>query len=256
MPVNGRGNTTFIYPPATSDAYADYYGYESGYGDIWDFYNTTPSETGADGLHAEFELDLINSVAYVVIELRDYDSWALLDTLQIGWPPEILVEPTEMAFSCTQSDVNPPPQILSISIVDFGMLFWEITENCGWLEATPTTGIVGYDIAGPNEVKVSVDMSGLSPGVYNCDLTITDPIAPDVIVPVELQVLARPGDFDEDGQVNCDDLRVVAQAWMSKSGDDNWNPDCDISDPNDEVIDGRDFGVFSMYWEGCGDPPP
>jgi hypothetical protein len=43
---------------------------------------------------------------------------------------------------------------------------------------------------------------------------------------------------------------------MSKSGDDNWNPVCDISDPNDEVINGRDFGVFAMYWDGCGDPPP
>jgi hypothetical protein len=43
---------------------------------------------------------------------------------------------------------------------------------------------------------------------------------------------------------------------MSISGSDNWNPDCDISDPNDEVIDGQDFGVFAMDWEGCGDPPP
>ena len=67
---------------------------------------------------------------------------------------------------------------------------------------------------------------------------------------------AKVGDFDGDGEVNCDDLRVLALAWMSKSGDDNWNPDCDISDPNDEVIDGQDFGVFAMYWDGCGDPPP
>ena len=71
-----------------------------------------------------------------------------------------------------------------------------------------------------------------------------------------VQVLPRPGDFDEDGEVNCDDLRVLALAWMSKSGDDNWNPVCDISDPNDEVIDGQDFGVFAMDWDRCGDPPP
>ncbi len=72
----------------------------------------------------------------------------------------------------------------------------------------------------------------------------------------DVQVFSPPGDFDEDGEVDCDDLRVLALAWMSKSGDDNWNPDCDISDPNDEVIDGQDFGVFAMYWDGCGDPPP
>jgi len=66
------------------------------------------------------------------------------------------------------------------------------------------------------------------------------------------QVEPPPGDFDADGDEDGDDLRVLALAWMSKSGDDNWNPDCDISDPNDEVIDGQDFGVFANYWEGTG----
>ena len=101
----------------------------------------------------------------------------------------------------------------------------------------------------------------LSPGTYTiyahllgdpCS-TVSDPYT--FVVSGEPQVFA-PGDFDEDGEVNCDDLRVLSLAWLSKSGDDNWNTDCDISDPNDEVIDGKDFGVFVMDWEGCGDPPP
>lgn len=101
----------------------------------------------------------------------------------------------------------------------------------------------------------------LSPGTYTIYVYLLgDPCSPvsepyAFVVSGESQILA-PGDFDEDGEVDCDDLRVLALAWMSKSGDDNWNPDCDISDPNDEVIDGQDFGVFAMYWEGCGDPPP
>jgi len=33
------GGNIVYKPPALSEAYTDYYGYESGYGDIWDFYN-------------------------------------------------------------------------------------------------------------------------------------------------------------------------------------------------------------------------
>jgi hypothetical protein len=101
----------------------------------------------------------------------------------------------------------------------------------------------------------------LSPGTYTIYAhLLVDPCNPvsepyAFVVSGESLVFA-PGDFDEDGQVDCDDLRVLALAFMSISGDDNWNPVCDISDPNDEVIDGQDFGVFAMDWEGCGDPPP
>jgi len=101
----------------------------------------------------------------------------------------------------------------------------------------------------------------LSPGTYTIHAYhMFDPCSPfsdpyTFVVSGDPQVFA-PGDFDEDGLVDCDDIRTLARAWLSESGDDNWNPDCDISDPNDEVIDGRDFGVFAVYWDGCGDPPP
>jgi hypothetical protein len=91
----------------------------------------------------------------------------------------------------------------------------------------------------------------------NYTITLLDDDWSTIIDTMTITVISLPpGDFDEDGEVNCDDLRVLALAFMSKSGEDNWNPDCDISDPNDEVIDGQDFGVFYMDWEGCGDPPP
>ena len=64
-----------------------------------------------------------------------------------------------------------------------------------------------------------------------------------------------PGDFEPDGNVDADDLRVLAFAWLSSSGDDNWNPLCDISDPNDEVIDALDFVVLAQHWLDYYIPP-
>jgi hypothetical protein len=123
-------------------------------------------------------------------------------------------------------DDYPPDIVCALEVT-----YWELYEFVGPLSRGTYT-IYAYHLMGGD---------------------VSDPYI--FVVSSEPQIFA-PGDFDEDGEVNCDDLRVLALAFMSKSGDDNWNPDCDISDPNDEVIDGQDFGVFAMDWDGCGDPPP
>jgi sulfatase modifying factor 1 len=72
-----------------------------------------------------------------------------------------------------------------------------------------------------------------------------------VIGPVQFSlgdVYFLPGDFEQDGNVDADDLRVLALAWLSSPGDDNWNPVCDISDPNDDVINLSDFLVLARHW--------
>ncbi|HIJ67487.1 MAG TPA: c-type cytochrome [Planctomycetes bacterium] len=56
------------------------------------------------------------------------------------------------------------------------------------------------------------------------------------------------GDFDGNGGVGPEDLEILAAAWLSFSGGSNWNHVCDISDPNDLVINGKDFAVFSGNW--------
>ena len=35
---------------------------------------------------------------------------------------------------------------------------------------------------------------------------------------------------------------------MSEVGYSNWDPNCDISEPNDNVIDERDLAVFCESW--------
>jgi len=55
-------------------------------------------------------------------------------------------------------------------------------------------------------------------------------------------------DFVPSRGLDFSDFGIFALAWRSSPGDDNWNPICDISDPNDGIIDERDLEVISKYW--------
>jgi hypothetical protein len=52
------------------------------------------------------------------------------------------------------------------------------------------------------------------------------------------------GDFDIDGDTDLLDYSALAAAWYSTPSDDNWNPNCDIAQPPDGVIDELDLAVF------------
>ena len=55
-------------------------------------------------------------------------------------------------------------------------------------------------------------------------------------------------DIYEDGCVDLLDFAIFAQAWKAQPGDDNWNPACNISEPNDDVINERDLAVLADNW--------
>ncbi len=56
------------------------------------------------------------------------------------------------------------------------------------------------------------------------------------------------GDFDDNNDVDFKDFADLAAAWRSQPGDDNWDPNCDISIPSDNVIDEYDLMVFCDNW--------
>ncbi|MGD9109900.1 MAG: right-handed parallel beta-helix repeat-containing protein [Phycisphaerales bacterium] len=53
-------------------------------------------------------------------------------------------------------------------------------------------------------------------------------------------------DFDEGGFVNFRDYAILAAAWQTDSGDDNYNEDCDLEDNNS--IDVNDLALFCEDW--------
>ena len=58
-----------------------------------------------------------------------------------------------------------------------------------------------------------------------------------------------PGDFEPDGDVDGYDLGTFVAAWLSKPGDGNWNPDCDIFTDTDNIINFKDYAVFAEDWQ-------
>jgi hypothetical protein len=66
-------------------------------------------------------------------------------------------------------------------------------------------------------------------------------------------VSAEPitGDFKPDCRVNLYDLSIFASAWQSDPSDGNWNPDCDIYETAEPVIDMKDLSVFVGHWLDC-----
>ena len=56
------------------------------------------------------------------------------------------------------------------------------------------------------------------------------------------------GDFICPDGVDFVDFAVLGEAWFSDPNMGNWDAGCDISEPNDNVIDGLDLAVFVNNW--------
>jgi hypothetical protein len=89
--------------------------------------------------------------------------------------PAIQLSDDEFEFYADSKGPNSEAQILSISNGGLGTLNWTIEETCNWLEVNP----VGGTSTGPadvNNVTLTITTLPLA-GVYNCQLTISDPCA-------------------------------------------------------------------------------
>jgi hypothetical protein len=68
---------------------------------------------------------------------------------------------------------------------------------------------------------------------------------------------ANPADFDNNEAVDFIDLAIFVAAWLSNDTPTaNWNPACDISDPADGVVNGKDFCVLAANWLWWLPPEP
>ena len=56
------------------------------------------------------------------------------------------------------------------------------------------------------------------------------------------------GSVDNDCDVDLVDLAIMANAWLTSAGDDDYNEDCDISDSDDDVINEKDLDVLTENW--------
>jgi hypothetical protein len=64
----------------------------------------------------------------------------------------------------------------------------------------------------------------------------------------KIHTVVPPGDFNIDTKVNCQDFSILSQSWLTHSGLASWNPQCDIAEPKDNMIDIADLVVMMEYW--------
>jgi uncharacterized membrane protein len=55
---------------------------------------------------------------------------------------------------------------------------------------------------------------------------------------------ADKGDFEPDKDIDTRDFAVFAAAWKTTEGDQEYNPYCDIAEPEDNIIDEKDLAIF------------
>jgi hypothetical protein len=85
-------------------------------------------------------------------------------------------------------------------------------------------------------------------GPTNTNKTFSGWNIDDVSVIGQYQSQVITGDFELDCDVDFFDFSILADAWLSGLGDSNWCLPCDISEPNDNIIDTKDLGVFTDNW--------
>jgi Subtilase family/Viral BACON domain len=98
--------------------------------------------------------------------------------------PVFQVNPSSLDIIAPLGGGNPQDQIISISPNDDRFRDWTASDDAPWLTVNPPSGTA------PAQMSASIDVTGLSLGVYNGRITIrsTNPSIPSITVPVTLTV--------------------------------------------------------------------
>jgi len=159
--------------------------------------------------------------------------------------PVLEVSPENLEFTASLGGANPENQVLSIwRGGGNGVLKWDVIEDCNWLSVEPNSGTSLGEV---DDVNVSVDISELAEGLYNCELTVwaDNAVNSPQIIDVELSITIA-GDIDSDFDVDLYDYSALASAWLSEFGSPHWNPVCDIT--GDFFVDVSDLIVLVDNW--------
>lgn len=123
------------------------------------------------------------SSAYDTSHNGSYDAFAVKINPEIS-QPIIMVSVSELYFGAIIGGDKTPAQKFRISNKGEGTLDWVVSKEAAWLSCTPGSG------AGPGNVTVSVDPTGLPAGSYTDTITIsaTDAVNSPQTVTVTLNV--------------------------------------------------------------------
>jgi hypothetical protein len=84
-------------------------------------------------------------------------------------PPQISLNRTEIYYGATTTGISTTSQSLFVDNIGGGTLNWSVNDNAPWLDCSPSSG------TNAGSVTLSVDVTGLSAGVYTGTITVSDP---------------------------------------------------------------------------------
>ncbi len=82
-------------------------------------------------------------------------------------PASLVVTPDTLYFTAEEGGANPNPDIFTVSEAGGGAIAFTLAETSGWFDLDKTDGTT------PEDVEVSVDITGLSADVYFDSVTVT-----------------------------------------------------------------------------------
>jgi hypothetical protein len=142
----------------------------------------------------------------------------------------------ELAFVEVSSDGNHFFRFNSVSLTPTNT---QIGNN-GLVDTTNINNLAGKYLAGygtPFDLEELKDVNSLLDVNSITHVRIIDVVG-----------YVQPADFSGDRIVNFIDYSIFAAAYLSEPGDENWNQDCDIAQPADNIIDMQDLGRFMDEW--------
>jgi hypothetical protein len=142
----------------------------------------------------------------------------------------------ELAFVEVSSDGNHFFRFNSVSLTPTNTQI----DNAGSVDTTNINNLAGKYRAGygtPFDLEELKDVNSLLDVNSITHVRIIDVVG-----------YVQPADFSGDGIVNFIDYSIFAAAYLSKPNDENWNQDCDIAQPADNIIDMLDLAWFVDEW--------
>ena len=149
-------------------------------------------------------------------------------------PAELAFSPDSFFFSGQEGTEPPPSQTLEIWNEGNHSLQWTAGSDAGWLILDPADGVSSSE---KNVVQVSVDITGLSAGMYSANITLSAPgaVGSPAVIPVELEVLPAPPSLH---------ISELLLSFNAREGGAN---------PPPQFLDIRNAGGGEMSWNAQAD---
>jgi hypothetical protein len=159
-------------------------------------------------------------------------------TLLVQEPPPASLEvlPLTLEFSAKEGEGNPSPKEITLRNVGGRELAWHVFSDSGWLRCSPDSG----NSRGEGDVvTVSVEVSGLDPGIHSGTLTVTAPGAENS--PQRIQVT-----------FTLEALRRVLEVSPTRL---DFERDEESPNPAPQTFTVRNVGEGEMHWQVSADEP-